>query len=947
MDLTALFSPKSVAIVGASAAPEKVGGIVLKNVITSGFKGPIYPVNPGASEINGLKCYPAVKSLPEIPDLAIVAIPTLPALDVLAQIGEAGIKNVVVYTAGFKEVGEEGAKLEKQLLETAQKYNLNVLGPNCFGFVNNLSPINTTFGETYGEVGNLRFISQSGAIASSLFDWCKSQGLGFSDFVTLGNKTVINENDVLRYFQKNALPPLQLKNHAWSLPIGLYLESIVNGAEFLKVASELTKTTPVFILKPGKTSAAATAMKSHTGSIAGEDSILEAALKQSGVIRCQTLEDFFDLSRAFAWENPPLGARIAIIYNAGGPAVICADAAAAEGLELVQFDEETRKKLLEVLPRQASIQNPIDLLGDALADRFAKASEIILQTSNVDALVVILTPQVMTQIDQTAEAIGKLSEKYQKPIFCSFIGGTLVAEGEQKLNRYKIPSFRFPERAIMAIGAMWRFKKRQLTSPATVGEIKVAELPGSVTSQIKTTIKEAGSAGHKTLDNLEADKVLRLAGIPTPDTKAVETVDEALFVAEEIGWPVVLKLSSAGLLHKRKIGGVITEIRNPDQLRAAWDSLERKILSLDQEIKSNVGIQLQKEVASGVEIIVGVKRDPTFGLTLLFGAGGSLAELIADRNLQLLPINLPEAQKLIQNSKAYSLLKGNDNEPALALDKLYDLLIRLGHLAEMLPEVTDIEINPVIVTLNDVWAVDGKVILESKPVAAPKFKVATTVSRKVLAGKYHYFEFCTEEPFMFKAGQYISVKVASTRINCYSIAGANDTTHFNLLVDTTPGGPGSKFFESLQVGGKITFLGPLGTFTLSEKDGAKKLIFVGTGSGLAPLKCQLETILKADPKSFVSLYLGLNSDTDVFFVDYFEELKRTYQNFNYKVVVYKPGPSWQGCTGFVTEYISQDFPKAGDCAAYLCGNKFMIADVTKMLTEHGCKAERIYTEKYA
>ncbi|MCX6784276.1 MAG: acetate--CoA ligase family protein [candidate division WWE3 bacterium] len=936
MDLTALFCPKSVAIIGASETPEKVGAIVLKNIIDSGFKGQIYPINPKLQKIGNLPCFADIKTLPEVPELAIIAIPTLLALEVMVQIGEAGIKNVVIYTAGFKEVGDEGAKLEKQLLEIAQKYQLNVLGPNCFGYVNNDCPINTTFGETYSQTGNLRFISQSGAIAASLFDWCKSQQLGFSDFITLGNKAVVTENDVLRYFQKS-------ESRA---PIGMYLESIANGPEFLKVTSEITKTIPVFIIKPGKTQAAATAMKSHTGSIAGSDSILEVALKEAGVIRAQTMEDFFDLSRAFSWSKFPEGPKVAIISNAGGPAVICADAASEAGMELVHFDEATRQKLLDVLPRSASIQNPIDLLGDALADRFAAASEIILQTNNIDSLVVILTPQIMTQIAQTAEALGKLPKKYQKPIFCSFIGGTLVAEGEQKLNEYQIPSFRFPERAIAAIGAMWEFRKRQLTVGSRLPTSEVTELSDEISTQVEKIIESAVKAEQPALDNLAANNVLSLAGIPTPPTSTVTSLSDASQLATKIGYPVVLKLSSPGLLHKRKIGGVIVNINNEGQLESAWSELTRKISSLDDDIKENVGIQIQKEVVSGVEVIIGVKRDPTFGPVLLFGAGGSLAELVADRNLHLLPIDRSHAENLVKGSKVWSLLKESEGVPAHALEKLYDVLVRLSQLIAIMPEVTDIEINPVIVTLNDVWAVDGKVILQPRQIVGPKFKTATVISHVVEANKYHYFELETVEPFSFQPGQYVSVKVASDRINCYSIAGTTASNRFNLLVDTSPGGPGSKFFAALKASDKLAFLGPLGTFTLKPEDGASKLLFVATGSGLAPLKCQIEAVLKSNPEQSVTLFLGLNSSTEVFLKDWFEKMVSTYQNFKYRIVVNKPEVTWKGDTGFVTEYVARDLQDVKNCAVYLCGNKNMIAAVSQVMLDHGCQAARIYTEKY-
>lgn len=709
-DLTALFSPKSVAVVGASRSPQKVGAIVLKNIINSKFSGKIYPVNPNTETINDLKCFPDLHSLPETPDLTVLTIPASQVSTILQQAGEKGIKNVVVLASGFRESGKEGEKLENELTELAQKYNINLLGPNCLGFVNHSCPINATFGQPVEGTGNLRFITQSGAIAASLFDWCQSTGLGFSEFITLGNKALINENDVLEYFQSHSNsapnpegPPAGEAGLSSVHPIGLYLESISNGTEFLKITSQISKTDPIFILKPGKTQAGATAMQSHTGAIAGEDAVLETALKQAGVIRCQTLEDFFDFARAFAWENAPSGPKVAIISNAGGPAVISADAVINEGLELAEFDDQTKQQLLQILPRSASICNPVDVLGDALADHFAQASEIILQKEGVHALVVILTPQVMTQIEKTAQYIADLSRKYHKPIFCSFIGGNLVAEGEQILDNRKIPSFRFPERAIAAISAMWRFKQHQGAKETDQNPALATQLNLAKTNEI---LQKAKADNQKTLDNLQANEILSSIEIPTPQTSAVAEVSDAKRFAQTYGWPVVLKLSAPELLHKKEIGGVITDICNEIQLQTAWNKLQQKIPQLENGIRNHVKIQVQKNIINGLEVIVGVKHDPAFGSVLLFGAGGTLTELIADRNLHLLPVEIPQAKELVAQSKIFPILPPN-------LDKLYELIVRLGKLAQLVPQIKEIEINPVIITFDDVWAVDGKVVINS------------------------------------------------------------------------------------------------------------------------------------------------------------------------------------------------------------------------------------------
>lgn len=708
-NLQNLFSPKSIAIIGASQSPEKLGSIILKNILDSKFTGNVYPVNPNAEDVNGLKCYPNVGSLPEVVDLALIAIPAAIVVSVLSEIGEKGIKNVVVYSAGFKETGEDGKSMEESLIQVSQKYGLNLLGPNCLGFVNKLCPVNATFAQAVKQDGNLHFISQSGALAASLFDYFNKTGLGFTEFITIGNKSVVNENDILNYFLEKEVE----KNDNQEHPIGLYLESISDGKEFLNVATKLSQRNPIFIVKPGKTPAAIKAMQSHTGSIAGADNVLNAALIQSGIIRCNTLEEFFDLSRAFAWTKAPMGPRIAIVSNAGGPAVVSSDAVSAEGLELVEFDEQTKEKFNQVLPRFASVVNPVDVLGDALADRISKACEIILQTNQADSLVVILTPQAMTQITQTAEAIGILAKKYNKPILCSFIGGTLIAEGDKKLNEYKIPSYRFPERAISTIKLMWQWKKWQQEQIGKNISITNDDLISSENKQnIKNIIQKAKNDNKGSLDNFESNEILKSLGIPTPPTQIINSIDEAKKFAQENNYPVVLKLSASGILHKADIGGVINNIANEKELESAIINLDNSIIELSSNFQGKISKQIQKCIIIKSEIIIGIKKDPTFGSVLLFGAGGNLAELIVDRNLCLLPIDLEKAKNLVEKSKVYKILKGYRGKSQLALDKLYDVIMRLSLISEISPEILEMEINPLIVNENDVWAVDGKVVLK-------------------------------------------------------------------------------------------------------------------------------------------------------------------------------------------------------------------------------------------
>jgi acetyl coenzyme A synthetase (ADP forming)-like protein len=713
--LTSLFKPKSIAVIGASNTPNKVGSIVIRNLLASNFPGPIYPINPKEEKISWLQAYPDIASLPETPECAVIALPVQIALQVLEDVGKHGIKSVVMFTAGFKEIGEEGQKLELQLINTCKKHDINLLGPNCLGFVNNEVPVNVTFGQVVNNVGNLRFISQSGAIASSIFDWCEASGLGFREFVTLGNKSVITENEVLEYFKQQHEPVESAEGTSGYQPIGMYLESIVDGKRFLHLAKEITKHQPVFILKPGKSKAAAKAMQSHTGSIAGEDAIMEAALKQAGIIRCPGLEEFFDLSTTFAWEQAPEGPSVAIISNAGGPAVISADVIELEGLALAEFDSGTKEDLLEKLPRAASIMNPVDVLGDALAQRYGDALEVVLNEPAVHSVMVILTPQVMTQIEETAEIIGRLSKKSNKPVVCSFMGGSHVAKGKEILNHHKIPTFHFPERGLKTIAAMWRWQQwRQKHVSDTDTNQETPTTFDSVSENIHSILTQAKQEHRSTLNSFEANDLLDLAGIQTPPSQEVIDVDAANQFANHHGWPVVLKLVSHKLLHKTESKGVIKNISSRDQLDMAIQLMQQRRDSLDPKIKDSVSIQIQRQVQDGVEVIVGIKHDPTFGVALMFGAGGTFTELIVDRNLFILPINQNEAKQLILQSKIGKVLTGYRGDQPYALDSLADLMVRLGDLVLRFEAIEEIEINPVIVTHSQAWAVDGKAILEGQ-----------------------------------------------------------------------------------------------------------------------------------------------------------------------------------------------------------------------------------------
>ena len=684
-DLSHLLSPKSIAIVGASNDSKKIGGIVLKN-IQEKYTGKIYPINPKENQINNLNCYPSIKNLPEIPDLTIFAVPAAVVLQLLPEVGDYGCKNVLIFSAGFKEAGEDGKKAEEQLLILCQKYQLNLLGPNCLGFVNTNDNLNATFGSVNLKSDKLSILSQSGAIATSFFDNANSINLGFEYFVTLGNKSVLNENDFLKF--------LEDKNQK---AIGLYLESIVDGQNFINTCQEISTKTPIFLLKPGKSSAAASAMQSHTGSLAGSDEALSAACKQGGLIRAETLEDFFDLSMALTWGNIPQNNNIAIISNAGGPAVISADAVNSTNLKLAKLSEETEKILSQNLPRMAGLHNPIDVLGDALADRFAIALDTVLQEGSVSAVIVILTPQLMTEVDKTAKVITAASQKYQKSIYCSFIGAKQIENGEKILNQAKIPNFNYPEQAIRTLSLVWEWQNwRQNQSRSTQGqslEIKYSSLADDL---IKQRLPD-----EKLLNTNLTYQIFTEIGIDQPQSIVTNNPEVAENFVENIGWPITLKLSQTNLVHKTETKGVITNINSFIDLRRHWQTLSAM----------SPNLQVQQQVASGFELLIGFKRDISFGDVLLVAAGGKYVNLINGKSLNLFPLTVEKIKAALINSQLGPIITGYRGDLPVDINRLNQQIIRLGKFFANHPEISDLEINPVIINQDSFSFVDPKIIL--------------------------------------------------------------------------------------------------------------------------------------------------------------------------------------------------------------------------------------------
>ncbi|NOZ27143.1 MAG: acetate--CoA ligase [Chloroflexi bacterium] len=675
--LEPFVSPESVAIIGASKTPGKLGYAVLQNVLQYGFPGSIYPINPKGGEILGLKAYPSVLDVPGPIDLAVIVIPSQFIAKVLDECGRKGIRGVVIISAGFREIGPEGMQRERELLRIAKQYGIRIIGPNCLGIIDTLVPLNASFAATMPDQGSIAFMSQSGALCTSILDMAKPQGIGFSRFVSLGNKADLNEIDFLEAWADDP----------HSAVITAYLEGITEGPRFMQVAREVTRKKPVITIKSGTTSAGSRAVSSHTGTLAGSDRAYEAAFKQTGVIRARSVQELFDFAVAFARQPIPESDRVAVVTNAGGPGIMCTDALEKAGLHLAQLTDETRQNLGDHLPAAASVLNPIDVLGDALADRYELAVEAAVNDPNVGAVIVILTPQFMTEIEKTAEAVVRVSQRSSKPILGCFMGEANVGPGVDILNRGGVPNYQVPERAAEALAAMWSYRQ-WLEQPDD--EIPRFEADRERVRQVFDAVR---SSGRVTMGEVEARAVLEAYGVPLPKSELARSAEEAVEIAERIGYPVVMKIASPDILHKTDIGGVKVNLMTASDVRDAFDLITYRAgrYMPNAEIW---GCLVQQQVSGGKEVILGMSRDPQFGPLLLFGLGGIYVEALKDVTFRVAPIGRRAAMEMMREIRAYPLLRGVRGEEPSDLEAIADILLRISQLVTDFPEIVEMDINP-------------------------------------------------------------------------------------------------------------------------------------------------------------------------------------------------------------------------------------------------------------
>lgn len=678
--LNNLFEPRSIAIIGAAREEGKVGHEILENICLSDYIGKCYPVNPKTPTIHDIKCYDSVSSIKDEIDLAVIIIPAKSVPSVLRECGEKSIKSAIVISAGFKESGAEGARLEAELLKIAKKYDIRFLGPNSLGIINTHKNLNASFAKYMPEKGSISLISQSGALLTSMLDWAVSEELGFSKIASLGNKADISEIDLLKY----------LANDKHTKIIVAYLENVKDGILFRELAKKISKTKPIVALKSGTTDAGARAVSSHTGSLAGSENAYIAAFKQSGIVQASSIQDLFDFAVTFSSKPVSKLDNVAIITNAGGPGILAADACERAGIALANLAIESVEKLRKGLPPAASPYNPIDILGDALSDRYELAISTAINDANVDSVLCILTPQAMTEINETAEIVAKYSKESKKTVVTCFMGKASLAEAVGILKKSDVANFEFPERAVNSLRSL---KDYSIFTRRVEEEPPVFDVNDDA---VNRKINELLSQERADIADFEIMGLLKSYGFNVPRYIVAKTYREALSFANEVGFPVVLKIASVDILHKTDVGGIITGIKSERQLKHGFIEILHNVERFMPDA-SIWGITVQEQVNADTEIIIGMNRDPQFGPLLMFGLGGIYVEILKDVSFRVAPINRREAIEMIQEIHSYPLLEGVRGRPGVDKEAIVENILRLSQLVTRHPHIYEMDINPLLV----------------------------------------------------------------------------------------------------------------------------------------------------------------------------------------------------------------------------------------------------------
>ncbi|RUT03078.1 GNAT family N-acetyltransferase [Dulcicalothrix desertica PCC 7102] len=703
--LDAIFSPKTIAVIGASEREDSVGRTLLWNLISNPFGGTVFPVNPKRNSILGIKAYPNIAAVPESIDLAVIATPAATVSSVINECVNAGVKGAIVLSAGFKEIGSSGVELERQILEQVNQSQMRLIGPNCLGVMNPYTGLNATFASSMARPGKVGFISQSGALCTAILDWSFQENVGFSSFISIGSMLDVGWGDLIYY----------LGDDPNTESIVIYMESIGDARSFLSAAREVALSKPIIVIKAGRTEAAAQAAASHTGALAGSDAVFDAALRRCGVLRVNRISELFDMAEVLAKQPRPKGKRLTIITNAGGPGVLATDALISDGGELAQLSPQTHDALNQLLPPSGNHSNPIDLLGDADSTRYVKTLEITAKDPNTDGLLVILTPQAMTNPTQTANLLSSYA-KTGKPVLASWMGEQNVKAGAEILNQASIPTFSYPDTAARVFNYMWRYSYNL----RGLYETPVLANQGAEVCErilVETIIQKARQAGRTLLTEVESKQILAAYGIPTVETRLATTVEEAIQQASEIGYPVVLKLYSYTITHKTDVGGVHLNLCCGDAVREAYNTVQTSVTSkVGASHFGGVTIQPMVDLKNSYELILGSSIDSQFGPVLLFGTGGQLVEVFEDRALALPPLNTTLARRMMEQTRIYKALQGVRGRTSVDLEALEQLLVRFSQLVVEQPWIKEIDINPLLAkpgNKNSLIALDGRIVLHN------------------------------------------------------------------------------------------------------------------------------------------------------------------------------------------------------------------------------------------
>ena len=706
--LDAIFRPTSVAVLGASERPDSVGRTLLWNLLSSPFGGTVFPVNPKRRQVLGIQAFPTVKAIPEPVSLAVIATPAETVPGLIAECVDAGVPAAVVISAGFKEHGQRGAELEAEMSRLVRGH-MRIVGPNCLGVMNPVRGLNATFANTIARPGNIAFISQSGALCTAVLDWSLKEVVGFSAFVSVGSMIDVGWGDLINYFGDDPSTKAIL----------IYMESIGDARAFLSAAREVSLTKPIIVIKAGRTAEAARAAASHTGALTGSDEVLDAAFRRVGVLRVNSISDIFYMAEVLAKQPRPQGSRLAIVTNAGGPGVLATDALIAGGGTLAKLSAETTAALDALLPQNWSHANPIDILGDADPERYAKAIEIVAKDPGTDGLLVIMTPQGMTHPTQIAEKLRPWATATGKPLLASWMGGAGVATGEAVLNEAGIPSFPFPDTAMRVFNYMWRY------SYNLRGLYEIPSLPRGADSpnrdDVARMLAGARDAGRTLLSEQESKQILAAYGIPTVETRQAFTADEAAAAARAIGFPVVVKLHSETLTHKTDVGGVKLDVGSESEVRVAFEAI-RSSVTAKAGGQHFLGVTVQPMVPSaaksdGYELILGASVDSQFGPVILFGSGGQLVEVYRDRALALPPLNSTLARRMMERTRIWKALQGVRGRAPVDVEALEQLLVRFSTLVVEQPWIKEIDVNPLVAAPERLLALDARIVLHPATLA--------------------------------------------------------------------------------------------------------------------------------------------------------------------------------------------------------------------------------------